>query len=522
MRTVLFLMLMAATGWAGEDWSTRTVVVYNDREPESRLLAEYYAQRRHVPTNQICAIHVRPVETITRNEFNTGVREPILRFLKRKEMADRVTCVALIYGVPLRIESDAALLEKERHLNSRPEMQRNEASVDSELALLPAQGLPAAGPLRNPFFNSPVEFAPPMNERMLLVGRLDGPDEKVVRQMIDDSLMAERYGLHGRAYFDGRSIQADGYAQGDVWIKGAWEALRDAGYECDGNEREELFDEDYPMTDVAVYAGWYAGNVAGPFKRNDFKFKPGAIAYHIHSTSAASVHTRVAGWVGPLLAKGAAASMGSVWEPYLAFTPRIDIFCRGIVSGRRFAEAGYASEPGLSWQTTFVGDPLCRPFAASLDEQLLLLAADRRPELEWAWLRKVNLLRRAGKETEATALCREKATGLRSAVLWEKLGDLQQDLKAYQHAMQHNTDTYTQLRLLLKSARIHEVNNQPALALAVFEELSAAYPFHKNVVEYWKRARDMAEAVGDKAKAQAWQARIDERTQKKPQDNLAK
>jgi len=43
------------------------------------------------------------------------------------------------------------------------------------------------------------------------------------------------------------------------------------------------------MSDCALYYGWYAGNVAGPFSQPGFKFVPGAIAAHIHSYSAATL-----------------------------------------------------------------------------------------------------------------------------------------------------------------------------------------------------------------------------------------
>jgi uncharacterized protein (TIGR03790 family) len=451
------------------DWAQQTVIVCNERDPESRSLAEYYAQRRGIPTNQLCVIRARPAETITRREFNEEVREPILRFMlsnglvtQRPGIVDgrpridtvtsRISCLVLMYGVPLRIERDENIRETTYTKGARQEMVRNEASVDSELALLPMYGLPIAGPMRDPFFRSTIGFAAPLNRNMLLVGRLDGPDARTVRRMIDDALMAERYGLHGRAYFDARGTQDEGYRDGDVWIKGACEAFRAAGFECELDERPELFDEKYPMTNVAIYAGWHSQNVIGPFLRPGFRFCSGAVAYHIHSTSAASVRTQVAGWVGPMLAKGAAATMGSVFEPYLSFTPHVDLFFRRLLDGWTFLEAAYASDPSLSWQTTFVGDPLYRPFAKSLDDQIVLLNADNRPELEWAWLRKVNLSAR----DEAIKLCRAKAEELRSAVLYEKLGDLQSGAvaaRAYRQASEHTADPIVQARLAGKLAK---------------------------------------------------------------------
>ena len=527
----LCLVLAACAARAGEDWPPRTVVVYNEREPESRPLAEYYVQRRGIPTNQLCAIRSRPAETITRREFNEDVREPLLRFLTRHNLLvqearvvdnkpqietvlNRVSCLALIYGVPLRVESDASIKETAYTAGTRPELTRNEASVDSELALLPIHGLPIAGPLRNLFFKSAVPFAPPMNQRMLLVGRLDGPDAATVRRMIDDALIAERYGLHGRAYFDARGIQEKGYVVGDEWIKASSRLFREAGYECEMDEGESTFGEDEPLSDVAVYAGWYALHMNGPFTRSDFQFRTGAVACHLHSASACSIRTRVAGWVGPMLGKGAAASMGSVFEPYLAMTPHFDLFFQRLLDGWTFLEAAYASDQALSWQTTYVGDPLYRPFAKPLDEQIRLLQRDNRPELEWAWLRKVNLLALAKQPDDAVKLCRSKASELRSAPLYEKLGDLQTGtdaVRAYREALDHTADSWVRVRVSVKLARAYERDQKKADALAVYEGLCASQALRKNAFVFYEKARDLANAVGDPAKAKAWQAKLDER-----------
>jgi tetratricopeptide (TPR) repeat protein len=315
-----------------------------------------------------------------------------------------------------------------------------------------------------------------------------------------------------------RGTTAKGYMEGDSWIRLAYRAFRDAGYECDYDDREQTFEEDYPMTDVAVYAGWYAGGITGPFVRPDFRFKTGAIAYHIHSFSAASVRTRTAYWVGPLLAKGAAATMGNVYEPYLSLTPHIDPFFERLLHGAPFLEAAYYSEPALSWQTTFVGDPLYRPFAVPLDEQIERMKKDHDPDVEWAYLRQVNLLAANGEPGEAESLCRTKAEALGSKVLYEKLGDLlhvtHRDaaaIDAYEKAVHKpENSSYQFIRVTLKIAGAYEANQQPAQALTVYEGLIESYPANHNVLEWYRRAHDLARAAGDKTKEESLQAKIKE------------
>src|SRR5580704_666926 len=401
--TALAALLWLPRAARADDLAQRVVIVYNAEDPDSKPLADYYARKRGVPTNQICEIDARVEDTMSRRAFNEKIRDPIWKFLTHNGLlqqqprtvmdpvlgnvpslatvSSKISYLVLVYGVPLRIAKDPDLHENFPE-GTKKELRRDEASVESELATLPTTGLPTAGWLRNPFFGSTTtQFGPPLNQAMLLVGRLDGPDAPTVRRMIDDALTAERYGLHGRAYFDAQGTHDPGYTVGDDWIRNAWHAFQQAGYECDYDERPETFPEDYPMTDAAIYAGWYAENVVGPFRRPDFRFQTGAVAYHLHSSSGAAVRTRTAFWVGPLLAKGAAATMGNVYEPYLALTPHIDMFFTRLLDGAPFLEAGYYSESALSWQTTFEGDPLYRPFAATLDEQIQRLEADHKTEV---------------------------------------------------------------------------------------------------------------------------------------------
>ena len=56
------------------------------------------------------------------------------------------------------------------------------------------------------------------------------------------------------------------------------------------------------MTDCALYYGWYAEKIAGPFVQSDFKFARGALAVHIHSFSASTLRDR-AGELGRAAAR---------------------------------------------------------------------------------------------------------------------------------------------------------------------------------------------------------------------------
>ena len=104
------------------------------------------------------------------------------------------------------------------------------------------------------------------------------------------------------------------------------------------------------------------------------------MAVHIHSLSANTLRSASANWVAPLLSKGATASLGNVYEPYLQLTPHLDIFNDRLLHGFSFAESAYMSQPVLSWMDVAVGDPLYRPYAGWLQ---LAAKGDREPKSDW-------------------------------------------------------------------------------------------------------------------------------------------
>ena len=506
-RTAWWISVALALSWAGaraELTGRDLVLVCNTNEPASRALALEYAALRGVPTNHVCALGGRAVETITRREFDTELRDPLRQFLARTGLSP--AGLVLFYGVPLRVEADPTVVEQTRP--GPKELQRNEAAVDSELALLPQTGSPVTGPLPNPFYRAAkLEFPATLRQQMLLVARLDGPSPATVRRMMTDAARVERVGLLGRAYVDARGIRAGGYREGDDWLRATARALMEAGFDCELDEREELFAADFPLTDAAVYAGWYAGHATGALMRPGFEFRPGAVAVHIHSGSAASLRTRTSYWAGPLLERGAAATVGNVFEPYLSLTPHVDELFRRLLAGATWVEAAWASLPVASWQTTVVGDPLYRPFARPAREQVAAGGAD----LPWAVARQVNVLVEQLDDALAERLCREQAAALRSAVLQEKLGDLLLARKQFAAAAAAWREALglpgaCGERVAVKLARAHEAGGQPAEALAVYEQLLAG---HRRA-DWCRKARDLAEAAGQPARAKHWQAQLDE------------
>src|SRR5258708_4537474 len=56
-----------------------TLVVFNDKDAESALLAKFYAEKRGVPREQVIGLPCSAFEEITREEYDRTIAEPLRR-----------------------------------------------------------------------------------------------------------------------------------------------------------------------------------------------------------------------------------------------------------------------------------------------------------------------------------------------------------------------------------------------------------------------------------------------------------
>jgi uncharacterized protein (TIGR03790 family) len=467
------------------------VILYNTRVAESRDVADYYAKARQVPKSQIYGFSLTGNEEMSRDEFTGSLQMSLLHRLvsdglwqfgpvtvpatngqpehvEQRLLSSKIRYAVLCYGMPLKIAADAGIHE-EIATNVLPELRRNEASVDSELAWLPmAQGqVPLHGPLQNWIYGATNAAMLHPTNSVLLVARLDGPTADIARGLVDKAMQAETNGLWGRAYFDVRNIADPNYQMGDVWIRGAAEISQQLGFETVVDEKPETFPASFPMSQIALYCGWYDGAVSGPFTLPTVEFMPGAFAYHLHSYSAATVRSASQNWVGPLLAKGATCTMGCVNEPYLAGTPNVAMFiARWLGGNMTYGEAAWTAQPVLSWQTTVVGDPLYRPYGKPAQSVHADLEREQSPLLAWSYLRLVNLQLHRVPLAQTTRMLENLKLTANSAVLTEKMADLctaqgkpSSAITYYQRALALDPSPQQRIRLRLTLGdKLHEQN----------------------------------------------------------------
>jgi uncharacterized protein (TIGR03790 family) len=459
------------------------VVVYNSAVGESKTVAEYYAKARQVPRNQLFGFSLPTGQDMTRNDFRTQLQAPLADKLEakglwtlgdvtepipkggtphqdRRVVTSKIHYLVLCYGVPVRILEDQTL-PLNGATNLPANLRANTAAVDSELTWLPdiKMAVTLGGPMRNWVYGATNEALLTPTNGILPVTRLDGPSAKIACGLVDKAMTAEREGLWGRAYFDTRGLPKSDrhYYYGDQVILGAAEIAGELGYDTLIDTNAATFPADYPLSSIAIYCGWYDLDVSGPFTRPQVEFMPGAFAYHLHSYSAANIRSAGNNWVGPLLAKGATCTMGCVSEPYLTYTPDVAFFLRALAHGWTFGEAAWAGQPALSWQTTVVGDPLYRPFAKQPLEWFQELEKQPGPDLDWSFLRLLNVQQQHGVPLGKLAEILDQWPGTsRSAVLTEKLADLSAALGKpasaidyYEQALKLNPSLQQRIRLRL-------------------------------------------------------------------------
>jgi hypothetical protein len=349
------------------------------------------------------------------------------------------------------------------------------------------------------------------------VARLDGPNAEIARTLVDKALEAETNGLWGRAYFDSRGITNGSYLQGDEWIRASAAIARRLGLETILDENPETFPASFPMSQIAIYAGWYDGNVSGPFTRPKVEFRPGAIAYHLHSFSASTIRSSNAHWVGPLLDKGATATVGYVEEPYLGGTMDLAVFFSRLIGlGFSFGEAAYSAQSLLSWQTTVVGDPLYRPFGRKPQSQHEDLERRRNQLVEWSHLRVVDLNLALGyPANDIIAYLEQLPLARQSAVLKEKLGDvylgqkkLSAAMSAYESALKLNPTPQQQIRLILTLTRIQTLYGRDKEAYRWYKVFLKEFPDYPDLLDIYQKILPLAQEIGTKEEVEKYQQEL--------------
>jgi uncharacterized protein (TIGR03790 family) len=382
------------------------LVIANRNAAKSIGLAKYYMKSRNIPETNLLQLWMTDKEVCSREEYEKKVIPRVRKYLHEKDPKRRIKCLVTMYGMPLKInppemtpaekkqvenlrKQQKGLSDKLKTLNAKEKAQKQRiqkdmqtlkkqideitktnyrAALDSELALVLRDDYPLSGWIPNPFFLG-FKNQNLSKENVLLVSRLDGPSDQIVKRVIDDGLNAEKNGLKGVAYFDARWPRQDqqkdqkpkvDYSFYDKSIYLAADQVKKSKrMQVVVNDKSELFKPD-ECPEAALYCGWYSlGKYVAAFK-----WRPGSIGYHIASSECSTLKSQNSQvWCKRMLEEGVAATLGPTSEPYVQAFPIPEIFFATLLDGRlTLAECYALSLPFLSWQMVLIGDPLYRPF----------------------------------------------------------------------------------------------------------------------------------------------------------------
>jgi uncharacterized protein (TIGR03790 family) len=323
---LVFFDLRAAAEGLGPDVLG---VIFNRDDPASTRIAQYYATRRHIPTQNLVGLGVPDRARISRDELGV-LRDEMLR-----ELPTSVQSLLLVWSRPYAVECmsvTTAFAAGYQPSFCEPGCRRTRLSP-----LFDTRGwLPA----------DTVGWLPAM--------LLPSADEALARAVIDRGIKADGSHPSGTVYLvktedAARNVRAVGYADTESLV---------------GNRivmRGVATPIEKPLPDIVAY---FTGAMRVQ-ELSELGFRPGAVADHLTSSGGlldGGSQMSALEW----LRQGATASYGSVSEPcnHLGKFPSPAIFLDHYLRGDTLLEA-YWKSVAMPGQGLFIGEPLARPYARS-------------------------------------------------------------------------------------------------------------------------------------------------------------
>jgi len=117
-KALSILLVTAAPALCAELTPEEVLVVGNSADAESVELAKHYAGARGIPAERLLLVKTTTRYMVSRKAYEKDIRDPIRRFLLDGKLRDKIRCICLMRGVPVRVAGDSASVSANKARNT--------------------------------------------------------------------------------------------------------------------------------------------------------------------------------------------------------------------------------------------------------------------------------------------------------------------------------------------------------------------------------------------------------------------
>jgi uncharacterized protein (TIGR03790 family) len=337
---------------------SNVLIIFKQDDPLSHKIADYYAQHRHIPINQIASVSLPPSKNLLSPEqFST-----VMQQLKPK-LTPNIKVILLTFHAPYRvgcmsITSAFAFGYDEKYCGQKP------------------SNTPECNPTAiSPYYNNQANFLWQKDSPIRLSMMLSANTFQQAKTLIDRGISADNTYPEGHAYLvktndRARSTRTAIFKRfADVWQQ-------------NHNIQAHFIDDSDKKNDTSIRHKkdilFYQTGLKHVPDIHTNSYLPGAIADHL--TSGAGIGIGHDGQMKAFrwLESGVTGSYGAVIEPcnFTEKFPNPQILIPSYTSGDSLIEAYWKSvqQPG---EGLFIGEPLARPWSKTIltfQEQTLTIS----------------------------------------------------------------------------------------------------------------------------------------------------
>lgn len=356
-RSLLFLLLFPAAGFAQTVNYDDVAVIVNDSSATSVAIGNYFANARNIPTSRIIHLAVPPRETIDSLEF-VALQGQLKIALTSNNLADSLNYLVTTKGMPLRISVNGAC---DSTINSNPIPVSNCTCLESQISML-------LGPLSGQILSGGASFNPargwnqPFDRDSLgifAVTRLDAYTEQEVRDLIDRSGPDLVYNTQAQAVLDYSNALTSDLTLWESWVERTVDSLTPLPLLVLDDTANATF-----VANEANVVSYFGIHYQPSIVQTNFNWAPGGFGMLYYGKLAESFdpanNLNNEYWSGDMIRDGATVSAAPVYWTYVSPAPRPwEMFTQYLDPATNFnaAEAFYNSVVFLGDQWLLVGDP---------------------------------------------------------------------------------------------------------------------------------------------------------------------